>query len=319
VKQEHEFSVSPHFEVEELGNGIFAAIHKEGGGAICNAGIIDLGDRTLIFDTFLTPQAAGDLKSAAEALTGKSATIVVNSHSHNDHIWGNQVFESQADIISTGATKECIATEGINEFEWYKSNVAERLASLESQYESADDDAKRGELSLWLTYYQQLADAMSSLAVVLPTLTFDERLILHGSTRTAELIEYRNGHTNSDIILLLKQDSIVFMGDLLFVESHPYLGDGQPEALVKILEEIRSMDANIFVPGHGPIGNKVNLQMLIDYIEVCQDIVNRMVSDGQSEEDVDRIAIPESFKSWQQAGFFRSNLHFLYKKTSGRK
>jgi len=30
VKQEHEFSVSPHFEVEELGNGIFAAIHKEG-------------------------------------------------------------------------------------------------------------------------------------------------------------------------------------------------------------------------------------------------------------------------------------------------
>ena len=84
MKQVQEISESPHFEIYELAHGVFAAIHKDGSGAICNAGIVDLGDRTLVFDTFLTPQAAGDLKVAAEALTLRPVTLVVNSHCHND-------------------------------------------------------------------------------------------------------------------------------------------------------------------------------------------------------------------------------------------
>jgi len=53
---------SDHFTIEKLDDGIYAAIHKPGGEAICNAGIIDLGSKTLVFDTFLTPRAAKDLK-----------------------------------------------------------------------------------------------------------------------------------------------------------------------------------------------------------------------------------------------------------------
>jgi hypothetical protein len=41
---------------------VFAAIHLAGGAAICNAGIIDLGDRTLVFDSFMSPLAAEDLR-----------------------------------------------------------------------------------------------------------------------------------------------------------------------------------------------------------------------------------------------------------------
>ena len=62
---------SPHFCLHELATGVYAAIHRPGGGAICNAGIVDLGDRTLVFDTFLAPQPAQDLRLAAEMLTGR--------------------------------------------------------------------------------------------------------------------------------------------------------------------------------------------------------------------------------------------------------
>jgi cyclase len=84
-----------------LADGVYAAIHIDGGAAIGNAGIVDLGDRTLIYDTFLTPQAAEDLRIAAEALTGRPIDAVLNSHWHNDHIWGNQVFSANTEIIST--------------------------------------------------------------------------------------------------------------------------------------------------------------------------------------------------------------------------
>ena len=62
---------SKHFHVNLLCEGIYAVIHREGGWAMSNSGIIDLGDRTVIFDTFLTPQAATDLRLIAEALPSR--------------------------------------------------------------------------------------------------------------------------------------------------------------------------------------------------------------------------------------------------------
>jgi TatD DNase family protein len=70
---------SKHFRLEELSDGVYAAIHIAGGAAISNAGIVDLGDRTVVYDAFMSPQAADDLRSAAEALLGRPIDAVINS------------------------------------------------------------------------------------------------------------------------------------------------------------------------------------------------------------------------------------------------
>ena len=63
---------SRHYILHELADGVYAAIHNdEGGYAICNAGIIDLGDKTIVLDPFISPAAARDLKQHAENLTGR--------------------------------------------------------------------------------------------------------------------------------------------------------------------------------------------------------------------------------------------------------
>lgn len=99
---------SVHFKVEKLTDGVYAAIASDTGFAVCNAGIIDLGDITLVFDPFMSPRAGADLKKAAVALTGKPVICVVNSHYHNDHIRGNQEFPG-ARIISTVWTRQAMA------------------------------------------------------------------------------------------------------------------------------------------------------------------------------------------------------------------
>ena len=96
---------SKHFRLQQLAEGVYAAIHMDGGTAISNAGIVDLGDHTLIYDTLMTPQAATDLRLAAETLTGRPIDMVINSHWHYDHIWGNQVFSPNTKIISTEETR----------------------------------------------------------------------------------------------------------------------------------------------------------------------------------------------------------------------
>ena len=95
---------SEHFDIESLAEGVYAAMASPSGAAYSNAGIIDLGDSTLVFDTFDAPQAGEDLKHAADALTGRPATYVINSHFHADHWLGNQAFDPQTPIIATHRT-----------------------------------------------------------------------------------------------------------------------------------------------------------------------------------------------------------------------
>jgi glyoxylase-like metal-dependent hydrolase (beta-lactamase superfamily II) len=93
---------SKHFRLERAADGVYAAIHIDGGAAIGNAGIVDLGDRTPVYDTMFTPQAAEDLRAVAEALTGRAIDAIINSHYHNDHIWGNLLFIEHHPWVGAG-------------------------------------------------------------------------------------------------------------------------------------------------------------------------------------------------------------------------
>ena len=84
---------SEHFTYHELAEGVWAAIVIPTGLAASNSGIVDLGDRTLVFDTTLSPASAADLRSAAEHLTGRHVAYVLNSHFHHDHVFGNAIFD----------------------------------------------------------------------------------------------------------------------------------------------------------------------------------------------------------------------------------
>ena len=123
-------SVSKHFILHALAHGIFAAIAQDGGSAICNSGLINLGEQIVVFDTFLTPQAAMDLRQSALEQFGRTPQIVINSHYHNDHIWGNQVFVNEVQIISSARTRDLITTAGMEEFREYSTNAAHQLESI---------------------------------------------------------------------------------------------------------------------------------------------------------------------------------------------
>jgi glyoxylase-like metal-dependent hydrolase (beta-lactamase superfamily II) len=306
---------SKHFTLEQIGEGVYTAIARPEGWAISNAGIIDLGDRTLVFDTFMTPMAAHDLRLAAESLTGREVSLVINSHYHNDHIWGNQDFHPEADIISTAATRHLIGTGGMQEYTYYKDNSESRLKALRKQYNGIKDQERRQELAPQLTYYQALAETMPILEVRPPNLTFVEDLEFHGSQRSAVLIPTSGGHTASDAILYLPELKILFLSDLLFVQCHPYLGDGNPAEWSSILETIeQKYPAKMYVSGHGPLGAKKDLKLVREYIADLRSLAQESVSAGQPETALADVRIPRRYSSWEMPNFFYDNLRFLYKK-----
>ena len=54
--------------IEQVVDVVFAAIVEEGGVAVGNAGVVDIGGETLVFDTHLSLTAARAFRRPAEAL-----------------------------------------------------------------------------------------------------------------------------------------------------------------------------------------------------------------------------------------------------------
>ena len=304
---------SKHFHLERLATGVYAAIASEQGYASCNAGIIDIGDRTIVFDTFLTPEAGRDLLKAAERLTSNKITHVINSHEHNDHIRGNQVFGSDVDILSTTFTREAIERNEPVNIKSEKENIQEAIAAAQSKLDAEKDTKCRRELAFSICSMQGASKSYCELMTRLPNITFDDKFVLHGTGRTVELLPLA-GHTFSDTILYMPKEKIAFMGDLLFVNIHPYLPSGSPEQWKKSLAKVEALGVKVAVPGHGQVGSSSELSIMLQYIQSLERVVVNMKKSGKSAEQASSEPIPSPFDSWLcLENFFVENLKFLYK------
>lgn len=299
---------SKHFRLEKLAEGVYAALHCPGGWAISNAGIVDLGDRTLVFDAFLTPAAARDLNQAALALTGKPASLVVNSHYHNDHILGNQAFDPQAHIIATERTRLDMLMDSLEDHEEDYRAISARVKALEQEMNTQVDERRRRELSLWVDYYHGISATLPELSLRLPDLTFSQALAFHGPLRMVELLSFSGGHTRSDCVLVLPDDGIAFLGDLLFVGCHPFLSDGDPGALMEILRQVRALGMQRYVPGHGRVGDVADVEAVEDYLQTLQDLARQKVAEGALDEQLVQVETPLVYTDWEMPMFFAANL-----------
>lgn len=312
---------SEHFELLRIADGVYAAIGKAGGAAYSNAGIIDLGDQTLIFDTFNTPAAADQLRAVAEMLTGRPASLVIISHIHADHWGGNQVFAQHAAIISTHATRQDMpdAVAWLAELKDTPSELAEEIEEERARLEKETDPRRRASLETSITHYQHILWALPTLEFTLPCTTFERSLTFHGTKRTAELHAVEPGHTDSDAYLLLRDDGIVFMGDLGFFQCQPFMVFCEPNAWMAHLEQMEQTSMGIFVPGHGPPGAKADLVLQRKYIAMLEGLVGEVIAEGGTVEDALQKPLPSPFDAWLQRGMarFEANVRSAYDRLSG--
>ena len=97
--------------------------------------------------------------------------------------------------------------------------------------------------------------------VIFPTDLFEERLEREGA-----LVEtLGGGHTESDAFLWY--EDTVFTGDLVVVECHPWVGHGDIEHWLEILDAFEARRPRVIVPGHGPIGSVEDIPPLRRYLE----------------------------------------------------
>jgi cyclase len=289
---------SEHFELQELAVGVYAALGRSGSPTVSNAGIIDLGDQTLVLDAFELPAAGADLRAAAERLTRRPVTAVLLSHVHGDHSVGLQAFAQDTPILSTPTIRANLpaAVSWIAHFQRNPGELESEIDAGRERLAEMPEGPEREVIIRSVARMEHLLAVLPTLTFPLPNLTFEGPLVFHGSFRTVEVHTVEPGHTASDLYLLLPGDGICFMGDLGFFQSQPFMASCDPGAWMAWLEEAED-SADTFVPGHGAVGSRADVRRQRQYIAALEEMVAGFVARGAPVEEALGGRLPR-FEDW---------------------
>jgi glyoxylase-like metal-dependent hydrolase (beta-lactamase superfamily II) len=124
----------------------------------------------------------------------------------------------------------------------------------------------------------------------LPVFTFDDAATLHFNDDDIEFKHLANAHTETDIFVRFSKANIVHMGDM-FTGGFPFIDGGNGgslDGLIKAHEAVLPTidDGTKVIRGHGPLGNKAELQAYHDMLVVVRDRIARLVKAGKTQDDV---------------------------------
>ena len=225
----------------------------EGGGG--NSAVIVGNNGVIVVDTKTTAAAGAELVADVAKITPKPISTVILTHSDGDHVNGLASFPSGIAII---AQENC---------------KTEMQAAANTPAGTA------------------LAGHMPTRTV---TKNMDDMTIEGVHLR---LFHFVPAHTSGDLMVYLPDDKIMFTGDIVAAQSpYPLIHlekNGSSEGWATTMNGILETDAVTFVPGHGGVQAKTDLQKRVADEAARRNQIKALVAQGKSLDDV-RQALGES-------------------------
>jgi cyclase len=296
----------------KLADGVYVRIVSPDSNAVSNSGIIVLDHCVLIFDTHFTPEAGQALLDAVRSITSKPICYVINSHSHDDHTHGNQIFPDTQIIGSTDARREVME----NDLPLLNRMMGTARAQVEKLHKEIDNKESDTSPTRQLREIKALEDnlqMMSRQKILPPFVTLDDSLIIQDGNQEIRVCFLGVGHTSGDVVLILPSLKLAFTGDLFFEAAIPNVKDAHILEWMKTLEEVLKMDADKFVPGHGNPGSKKEVAAFLAYFDDLKSMIQPAVDRGDSLEQVlHDMPLPAKYSSYRFQSFFPANVQKMY-------
>jgi cyclase len=261
----------PDFQLQKVGNGIWAAIVNDAGLAGGNAGFVIGDDGVAVIDTFQDPRPAKALLGEIRKLTPLPVRFVVNTHYHLDHVNGNDVFAAAgATIVAHRNVRGWIRTENIKMLD--PPVTPEKKARVQS--------------------------------LTLPAVDFDSHIELYLGSRRIN-VRYYPGHTGGDAVVSIPDAYVVFCGDMLWKEHIPNLIDSSIGPWIESLDAMqKDYGPATWVPGHGGVANAQDVLTFRKYLADLRAGVHREQTAGKSGDALVQSLLPGLKSNYGKWGFF---------------
>jgi cyclase len=275
-------------ELRLLAPNVYAYTQASGpgvnNGSLSNAGIVAGADTLLAIDTLGPPVHAKAFRAAAMDATRKPFGRVVNTHHHRDHTNGNYLY-APLEIV---AHEHCRA-----------ATIAQGIPAR-----PYDDRPE------WQA-------GMSELTLAPATTTFTGSVTYRYGDLEVQLIANAPAHTWGDVMVYVPQYRLLFAGDVAFSYVTPPAHNGHITKWIEAIDRIMTMDVDIIVPGHGPVGSKRELAETRAYLELLATETRKRyamgMTPGRAAADIDL----GRFESWTNPERNAWNTVRLYAEFSG--
>lgn len=237
--------------IQEVGDRVFA-LHYEF--IDQQIGVVLGGSDVLVVDTRSTASQAREIADDVRRLTANPVSLVVNTHFHWDHTWGNHALRP-ATI-------------------WGHLRTAERMR--EDQAELA---------RLIAGHYPELAPDIEAMVIDPPEHTFADRTTIHVGDRAVELAYHGRGHTDSDISIFVPDATVLFAGDLIENGAPPSFSQGYPMEWAATVERLLPLGTGAVVPGHGAVGDRSFLEAQLEAFRRLADLARDVDAGVRSIDD----------------------------------
>jgi len=261
-----------------------------------NVGLIHTPNGMILIDTTSSP---GDIKALFDAVGAQAGEVrmVVNTHSHSDHTWGNQLFTCP--IL---AHRLCQERMQFNlKSEWSPEELQSYISDLEKT------DPKKAEV---------FREVVKGLQVKLPDQVFEERFKGDLGGLNYEII-HLGGHTPDSSIVWLPENRVLFASDLIFQGRYPYIFDADIPAWIDALSKLLEFDAEVIIPGHGVRCGEAEIVTLQKYLQHTWDLTEEHIRLGHSAE---QTAVDPAFPFFAAGKYERlhqANIRYMFQKIIG--
>ncbi len=282
--------------LHELGDGLYAYLQPDGGWGWSNAGLITDAGTSLLVDTLFDLTLTKDMLNAMQPVTQSNPIEqAFNTHGNGDHWFGNSLLPDGIPIVATaGAIEDMKAAPAA------AANILFNELDLGPEFTAFAERSMR-------------KFDFASVIERLPTESFEGRHELTVGDREIHLIELGPAHTHGDAIAHVPDASVVFTGDILFIEGTPIMWAGPVSNWLTACDRIIELGARTIVPGHGPVTDESGVRDVQRYFSYVRDEASKRFDAGMDDEAAaDDIDISD-FRDWGDPERIAANVATLYR------
>jgi glyoxylase-like metal-dependent hydrolase (beta-lactamase superfamily II) len=260
--------VSGAHRFEKIADGIYYASASGTMQVGANSPVIVTDTEAVVIDSETSPAAGRALVEDIKAFTDKPVKYVIDSHFHYDHLFGNQIYGPDVQIVGHDHTRVRLQANTLQQYTFLTSvnPIPQRVESLRQRIAAEQDPQQKAALERQVRNSLAYLEQVKEVKQTPPNMTFDNTMTIYRGGRELHLMYLGRGHTDTDVVTLLPRERIVSTGDLM--ESViSYMGDSYPDEWIQTLEKLKALDFDTVLPGHGvPFRGKERITAFQNYL-----------------------------------------------------
>lgn len=231
--------------------------NPENKGFMNNPAIVLTSAGLVMVDPGSTVHIGNNVLAKVKKISNEPIVAIFNTHIHGDHWLANQAIKAAYPDVEIYGHPEMLV------------------------------EIENGEGENWVNTMETLTDGASKgTIVVAPDKTIDNEDNIKVGETTFKIHHYGIAHTKTDIMIEVVEESVIFLGDNVLALRMPRTSDGTFQGNINSVNTALESNATIFVPGHGPTGDKAMVEKYITYLTLVYEAAQKTFEEDLDSSDV---------------------------------